>query len=113
LLIELLLDLHEDVRLAAACALGRIGIAAGRPVLLNALRKQPSREVLEAIAGVPDEEVLVLLGRTAETRQDLAGLIGNLLEDIDDPLAAKVAARIPQSLVSRTPEADLPVDDPM
>jgi len=94
LLIELLQDLHEDVRLAAACALGRIGIGAGRPLLLNALRKQPSRDVVEAIAGVPDEEVLVLLGRTAETRQDLAGLIGEVLEDTDDPLAAKIAARI-------------------
>ena len=59
------LDLHEDVRLAAACALGRIGIGAARPALLKALREQPSREVVEAIAGVPDEEVLVLLGRTA------------------------------------------------
>jgi hypothetical protein len=94
LLIELLQDLHEDVRLAAACALGRIGIGAGRALLLNALRKQPSRDVVEAIAGVPDEEALVLLGRTAETRQDLAGLIGDVLEDTDDPLAAKIAARI-------------------
>jgi hypothetical protein len=94
LLIELLQDLHEDVRLAAACALGRIGNRAGRPVLLNALRTQPSRDVVEAIAGVPDEEVLVELGRTAEARQDLAGLIRNRLEDIDVPKAAKIAARI-------------------
>ena len=65
-LIDLLQDLHEDVRLAAACALGRIGNGAARPGLLRALRQQPSREVVEAIAGIADQEVLVLLGRTAE-----------------------------------------------
>lgn len=94
LLIELLKDLHEDVRLAAACALGRIGIGAARPVLLNALREQPSQEVVEAIAGIADEEVLVLLGRAAETRQELVGLIGTVLESIDHPLAAKIGARM-------------------
>jgi hypothetical protein len=94
LLIELLDDLHQDVRLAAACALGRIGIGAARPAVLNALREQPSREVVEAIAGIPDEEVLVLLGRTAETRRDLAGLIRTVLDSIDHPLAAKIEARI-------------------
>lgn len=94
LLIELLQDLHEDVRLAAACALGQIGIGAARPVLLDTLGKQPSPEVVEAIAGIPDDEVLVLLGRTARTQQDLAGLIRNVLNSIDHPLAAKIAARI-------------------
>lgn len=93
-LIDLLQDLHEDVRLAAACALGRIGNGAARPALLRALRQQPSREVVEAIAGIPDQEVLVLLGRTAETRQDLAGLIREVLDGIDHPLAAKIEARI-------------------
>jgi hypothetical protein len=93
-LIELLQDLHEDVRLAAACALGRMGIGAARPALLDALGKQPSPEVVEAIAGIPDDEVLVLLGRTASTRQDLARLIQNVLDSIDRPLAAKIVARI-------------------
>jgi HEAT repeat protein len=93
-LIDLLQDLHEDVRLAAACALGRIGDGAARPALLRALRQQPSREVVEAVAGIPDEEVLVLLGRTAQTRQDLAGLIREVLDGVDHPLAAKIEARI-------------------
>jgi HEAT repeat protein len=93
-LIELLQDLHEDVRLAAACALGRMGVGSARPILLNALREQPSREVVEAIAGIPDEEVLVLLGRTAQARQDIAELIRNVLDGIDHPLAARISARI-------------------
>lgn len=94
LLIQLLEDLHKDVRLAAACALGRIGNDAARPVLLNALSEQPSPEVVEAIAGIADRTGLVLLGRTAETRRDLAGLIKRVFEGIDDPLAAIIAKRI-------------------
>jgi HEAT repeat protein len=94
ILIELLQDLHEDVRLAAACALGRIGIDTARPVLLKALREQPSREVIEAIAAISDEEILVLLGRTAEIWQDLAGFIREVLDGIDHPLAPRISARI-------------------
>lgn len=93
-LIELLQDLHEEVGFAAACALGRLGVGAARPVLLSALRTRPSREVFEAIAGIADDEAIVLLGRTAEARPDLATPIKNELKGIDHPLAATIASRI-------------------
>jgi HEAT repeat protein len=94
LLIDLLQDLHADVCLAAACALGRLGNAAARPSLLSALRDCPSPDVIEAAAGIYDDEVLVLLGRTAESRPDLAGPVRDALEGIDQPRAAAIAARI-------------------
>ena len=87
-------DLHEDVGLAAACVLGRLRIEGVRPRLLSALRVRPSPEIVEAIAGIVDEEVLVLLGRMAETRPELAGPVREALEGSDHPRAATIAARI-------------------
>jgi len=95
LLVQLLDDLHKDVRVAAACALARTGNDTARPILLNALGERPSAEVVEAIACIPERTGLVLLGRTATTRRDLAGLIKKILDGIDDPLAAMIARRIP------------------
>lgn len=94
LLSELLQDLHEDVSFAAACALVRMGVAAGRPSLLKTLRNNPSAEAIEAVAGIADEEAIVLLGRCAEISHELAGSVRKALESIDHPLATRVLARI-------------------
>jgi len=51
-------------------------------------------EVVEAIAGIPDRDVIVFLGRAAEIRRDLAGLIRDVLEGMDLPQAAIAAKRI-------------------
>ena len=91
-LIELLQDLHGDVRLAAAGALGRMGRTEARAILLHALRVEPSQEIVHAVAGIGDEECVILLGRTAVTRPDLAQTILGALEEIDHPRAPKVAA---------------------
>ncbi|HEX4079320.1 MAG TPA: HEAT repeat domain-containing protein [Rhizomicrobium sp.] len=94
ILIELLDDLHREVSIAAACALGRMGRAEARVPLLRALRDEPSEEIIDAAAGVGDEEFIVLLGRTAANRPDLARTVLEALEPIEHPLAAKVATRI-------------------
>jgi hypothetical protein len=94
ILIELLDDLHREVSIAAACALGRMGSAEARVPLLRALRDEPSEEIIDAVAGLGDEESIVLLGRTAATRPDLTRTVLEALETLDHPLAAKVATRI-------------------
>ena len=63
-LIELLLgDLDSEVSTAAACALGRMGRAEARDHLKRLLKDRPSPRVLEAVAGVADEEVVIFLVR--------------------------------------------------
>jgi hypothetical protein len=93
-LVELLDDLHREVSIAAACTLGRMGRAEARILLLRALRDEPSEEIVNATAGLGDDECIVLLGRTATTRPELARAVLEALELIDRPLAAKVATRI-------------------
>jgi hypothetical protein len=60
------------VRIAAACALGRVGRA-------------------EALAEIADEDAIILLGRKARASPDLAQPIIEALDGRDDPLGLKVA----------------------
>lgn len=94
LLLELLGDLHEPVATAAACALGRIGRAEARPVLLQLLRRAPCAEVIEAVTRFADEEVVVLLGRIARSHTTLREAALAALEDIDTPRSAAVLGGI-------------------
>ena len=94
ILIELLDDLHREVGMAAACALGQMGRAEARMPLLRALRDGPSEEIIDAAAGIGDEELIVLMGRTTTIRPDLTRTALEALETLDHPLAAKVATRI-------------------
>ena len=91
LLIELLDDLHCDVATAAAVALGRIGRAEARPMLLGLLRGRPSAEVIEALAPIADQEVLVAFGRVARAMPDLTPHVLDALDQLDDPRAARIA----------------------
>lgn len=95
-LIDLLEDLHAAVRRAAACALGRAGRREGRAVLLACLRDEPSAEVVEALAPVADADCIVLLGRLAATSDGLRKAVLATLDDIDEPRAAAIAARLRQ-----------------
>jgi len=97
LMIELLGDLNGVVATAAACSLGRMGRIEGRPALALLLRQSPSIEAIDAASGVADEECLVLLGRIARTRPELADAALAALESIDDPRAAQIAAAIRKS----------------
>ncbi len=90
LLIELLDDFDSDVATAAAIALGRIGRAEARPLLISVLRRQPSAEVVEALAPIADEEVIVTFGRVARAMPDLAKPVLDALDQLEEPLAARV-----------------------
>jgi hypothetical protein len=96
-LIDLLDDLQLRVGVAAACALGHLGRAEARPVLLHLLQNQPSQEIVDAIVPVADEDCVVLLGRIARRAPGLAGAILDALDAINHPRARAVARslRIP------------------
>jgi HEAT repeat protein len=91
---RLLDDPHDAVRQAAACALGRMGSPAGRATLLGLLRQEPSAEIIEAVALVADEDCLVVLGKLARDRADLADAVLAVLDDSDLPRAARIAKTI-------------------
>ena len=70
-LVELLGDLDDEVSTAAACALGRMGRVEARSHLKRCLNERPSPRVIEAVAGVADEEVVVFLARIGRARPEL------------------------------------------
>src|SRR5277367_5994813 len=66
-LIELVADLNGEAATAAACALGTIGRVEARDLLKRCLIEKPSPRVIEALAGVADEEAIVFLARGDES----------------------------------------------
>lgn len=94
LLIGLLDDRDRTVADSAACALGRLGRSDARPVLKQLLREAPSRDVIESVAAIADEECMVLLGRLARTAPALADAAIDALETIDHPRASVIAAAV-------------------
>ncbi|MBV9251884.1 MAG: HEAT repeat domain-containing protein [Acetobacteraceae bacterium] len=94
LLLELLTDLHQVVKQAAACALGRLGRTEVRPFLLNLLGNAPSIEIIEAIAPIADEECAVQLARAAQVDPKLAPAVLTVLDDMEHPRATQIADRL-------------------
>ena len=104
LLIGLLDDRDRTVANSAACALGRLGRSDARPALKQLLRERPSKDVVELVSAIADEECMVLLGRLARTTPDLADAAIDALESIDHPRASAIAAAVrhlPPSSVSQ------------
>jgi hypothetical protein len=94
-LVDLLGDLHRNVSLEAACSLGRMGRSEGASLLKQALRQAPSREVIEAVLPIADEECMVLLGRIARgPAPDLAVASREALEAMEHPLAIRLLERL-------------------
>jgi hypothetical protein len=99
-LVDLLDDLNGPVATAAACALGRMGRAEARQMLVRRLCEEPSPEVIDAIVPIADEVCIVTLGRIARSMPDLAAVAVAALDDIDDDRAAAVAFTV-RRIVSR------------
>ncbi|HET6518741.1 MAG TPA: HEAT repeat domain-containing protein [Geminicoccaceae bacterium] len=93
-LIALMDDGDSNVRVAALCALGRMGRREVGPALTRLLRDAPSPEVIESIPGIADEDCIVLLGRLARTRPTLAGAALDALRLINHPRARQIAAAL-------------------
>jgi hypothetical protein len=81
------------VAMAAAGALGRLGRAEGRPILLRLLRDQPSSEVIEGVVPIAAEDCVVLLGRAARQSPDLAGAVLDALTPSTRPALASSPTR--------------------
>jgi hypothetical protein len=91
-LIELLGDLDREVSTAAACSLGRMGRVEARNYLKRHLAERPSPGVIEALAGVADDEAIVLLARVGRVRPELSVSILSALDEIDNVRAAAAAS---------------------
>jgi HEAT repeat protein len=94
--VPILLDLHRDpeaeVRVAATCALGRLGRREALPTLAGLLQRAPSPEVIDAVTPIADEDCIVLLARIARTMPDLAAAALDALELVDHPRAGELLA---------------------
>lgn len=64
------------------------------PVLTRLLQNAPSRDVIEAVTPIADEDCVILLARTARTLPQLAEVALDALEVIDHPRAAQLFARL-------------------
>jgi len=93
-LIELLDDPRPEVASAAALALGRIGCVEARPLLMSLLRREPSAEIVDALARIVDEEVIVTFGRIARRVPDLSQPVLDALDQLGDFRAERVAAAL-------------------
>jgi len=93
-LTDLLGDLHRDVSIEAACALGRMNRPDAVLWLKQALREAPSLPVIEAVPLVADEECMVLLGRIAGTSPELAAAARDALAAIEHPVAGRILRRL-------------------
>jgi HEAT repeat protein len=87
-------DGDSDVRVAGACALGRMGRHEARPALGRLLRDAPSIEIIDAIVATADEDCIILLGRIVRTRPGVATAARDALEMIDHPRARQILAAI-------------------
>jgi len=96
--IPVLLDLIDDgdgkVRVAACCALGRLGRREARPALVRLLRDAPTGEIIDAIPKIADEDCVIILGRIARTQPALADAARDALETIDHPRARQALAAL-------------------
>jgi hypothetical protein len=68
--------------------------------LLRLLQVAPSAAVIASISAVADEECLVILGRIARTRPDLADAALAALDSLGSSRAVKIAAASRRTLPS-------------
>ena len=93
-LLDLTADSDSSVRVAAFCALGRLGRREARPALAGLLRDAPSLEIIEAVPRIADEDCVIVLGRIVRTQPALADAARDALEMIDHPRARQVVAAL-------------------
>ena len=89
-----LTDPLEPIRRSAAVALGNRGDARAMTTLVGELARNPSAEVIEALAMISDDDVIVHLGRCAERHPALAGIVVEILNDMEGVRAERLARRL-------------------
>jgi hypothetical protein len=98
LLVDLLADANRGVAREAALALGRMGRDEARPTLKRLLLEAPTSDAIDAAIGVADDECLVILGRLARSRPELADAALDALDGAESPRAVTIAAAVRRSL---------------
>ena len=91
MLVSMIDDPDDEVALASACALGRMGRIEALGHLKRHLLKRPSRHIMEALARVADEEAIVFLARTGRARRELTDIVITALGEIESPRASDAA----------------------
>ena len=89
-----LIDPSACVRRLAAVALGNRRDAGGREWLIGELARNPSTEVIEALAAIGDDDALVHLGRCAARHPALAGTVVAILRDMESAKAERLVRRL-------------------
>lgn len=85
-----LMDPEGSVRRACLIALGRFGHGTAKPGLLAELEREPTSEIVTALAGILDDDIITLLGRCAKEHERLRDQIIEELESSDEPRAIKL-----------------------
>ena len=94
LLLQGLSDQCACIRRRVAVAMGNRGDREARGALLQELAANPSPAVIEAIATIMDEDVIVHLGRCADRHPALRRMVIDVLRDLDSPRARRLVRRL-------------------
>ena len=89
-----LTDTSASVRRLAAIAMGTLGDAEAREGLIAEIARNPSIEVMEALAAIGDDDAIVHLGRCAERHPDLCSTIVDMLRDMESAKAERLARHL-------------------
>ncbi|MYA89558.1 MAG: hypothetical protein F4X97_14100 [Boseongicola sp. SB0662_bin_57] len=89
-----LLDPDGSVRRACLTTMGQFGHERAKPGLLEELKKNPTSEVVTALAGIVDDDIITRLGRCAMKRGRLREQIIEELECSGEPKALKLVERL-------------------
>ena len=85
------------IRRSGALALGNLGDAGAREALIEELIRNPSGEVIEALAAIADDDVIVHLGRCAECHPAFVDIVLDILREMGSAKAARLARRLEAS----------------
>ena len=91
---EGLADPSASTRRLAAIAIGTLGDAEARESLVAEIARNPSMDVIEALAAIGDDDAIVHLGRCAERHPDLCSTIVDILRDTESAKAERLARHL-------------------
>ena len=88
------MDPEGSVRRACLATMGQFGHGRAKPGLLEELEKDPTSEIVTALAGILDDDIITRLGRCAMKHGRLRGQIVEELECSGEPRALKLVERL-------------------
>lgn len=89
-----LMDPEGTVRRACLTTMGQFGHERAKPGLLEELERNPTSEIVTALAGILDDDIITRLGRCAMKHGRLREQIVEELESSDETRALKLVERL-------------------